>query len=535
MALVLDALQYRDIVNSGGVMETKIVKSRIDSVIIYTDRVMVTRVADLEIKEPINLIFPDLPGGLEDQSVRIMAKDLQVGEVLVKPGYIKVPHPKVKEIETKIKKLEIKDRSLSDEIAIQQEKEKFLQAISIGGPEVISKEILTGKVSPESWGEGLKFLSDELIKIKGRIAEIERERVELKKKLDGLRAELNDIQSYVQNRKSIIFDAHPDGTRKYTIKLRYILYGASWRTYYELRARPSEGAVDLSYFGKVIQRTGEDWEDARIILSTAKPAYGGGAPEPYPWYLDLYLPRPKKKEKRAATRAIETAPAEAEALDEELAMTEVPPVEAGISIIYPLPGKHTIRSGEPERKMKITDASFGAEFKYFIMPRYDELSYLTGKFKNKTDHLFLEGDGGTYVSDDFTGNICLPIIAPDKEVTISFGIDERVEVKRKIKKSKVSQGGLVKKSTRYEFAYENRIKNFHDKKVDCEIVDQVPVAQNPNIKVSNVKFDPEPTNHKEKELGIFRWEVSIDPGKEFKLETSFEVEAPPDRQVEGLM
>lgn len=516
-------------------MDSIQLKSKIDSVIVYTDRVMVTRVADLEIKEPVDVVFPDLPGAIEDQSVRIRAKDLKVGEVLVKPGYIKAPHPKVKELETKIKKLEVKDRALSDEVVVQQGKEKFLQGISIGGPEVISKEILTGKVSPESWREGLKFLSEELTRTKERIAEIERDRVELKKKVDALRAELNDIQSYVQNRKSIIFDAHPDGAKRYTIELRYILYGANWRTYYELRANPSKGSVDLSYFGKITQRTGEDWENTKLILSTAKPAYGGAAPELYPWYIDLYVPRPEKKDRLAAPRAAKAAPAEAEAFDEELVAAQAPPVEAGISIMYPLPGRYTIKSGEPERKIKITDASFDAEFKYFIMPRYDELSYLTGKVKNDTDYLFLEGDGGTYVGDDFTGNIYLPIIAPDKEVTISFGIDERVEVKRKTKRSKVSKGGLVKKSTRYEFAYENKIKNFHNKKVDCEIVDQVPLPQNPNIKVGNVKFDPEPTKDKEKELGIYRWEVSIGAGKEFKIETAFDVEAPIDGQVEGLM
>ena len=34
----------------------------------------------------------------------------------------------------------------------------------------------------------------------------------------------------------------------------------------------------VQYYGLIKQSTGEDWEDAKISLSTAQPAIGGGAP-----------------------------------------------------------------------------------------------------------------------------------------------------------------------------------------------------------------------------------------------------------------
>jgi len=36
--------------------------------------------------------------------------------------------------------------------------------------------------------------------------------------------------------------------------------------------------VQVQYYGLIKQSTGEDWEDAKISLSTAQPAIGGGAP-----------------------------------------------------------------------------------------------------------------------------------------------------------------------------------------------------------------------------------------------------------------
>ena len=37
-------------------------------------------------------------------------------------------------------------------------------------------------------------------------------------------------------------------------------------------------SLQLSYYAKIQQSTGEDWNDATLILSTAQPALGGNLP-----------------------------------------------------------------------------------------------------------------------------------------------------------------------------------------------------------------------------------------------------------------
>lgn len=510
------------------------VYSKVDSVVVYSDRVMVTRVANIYLDKSTDVIFPDLPGAIEDASVRVRAKGVKIGEVQVKRGYKEEPHPKVKKLQDMIKLLEIEDRTLSDEVAVLKDKEKFLQSIAIGGPDIVSKDIITGKVSPQAWKQGLKFMVDELLSAKLRTAKIERMRVDLKKKINELKRELNDIKSIIENRKTVIFDAHPVTAKNYKIQFSYILYGASWRTYYELRANPSTGKIGLSYFSKIYQRTAEDWENTKIVLSTAQPALGGTAPVPSPWYIDLYVYRPAK-----SARAPLAAPAEEKKelemiLDGVYAEVPAPPVEAGISIWYPLPGRYTIKSGDPEKKIQIYETTFDADFEYLIIPRITQLAYSTGKWKNTTDYLFIAGEGGTYVGDDFTGKIYLPTIAPEESTTTSFGIDERVKVKRKLKKSKVLKGGLFSNKTKYEFTYENTVKNFHNKEILCTIVDQIPIPQNADITVHNVKIEPKPTEE-DKDQGIYYWKVGLDAGEEHKISISFSVEVSSDQEIQGLI
>ena len=509
------------------------VNSRIDSVIVYSDRVLVSRIASVYLEKGTSLVFSDLPGGIDDASVKIKAKGLRIGEVQVFKGYTKESPPVIKEFEGKIKNLEIEDRNLSDELLVLKDKEKYLQSIAVGAPDVISKELYSGRVAPEAWRQGLAFMTEELLKVKKRAAEIARLRADLKEKSDALKAELADRKSYFENKKQVVLEAQPQAAQNYELELTYVLWGASWRTYYEVRSDPSRGKVDLTYYGKISQRTGEDWENCRIVLSTAQPAYGGSAPTPSPWYISIYSPETGYRDEYngRAMAAKEAAPAPVVVSE---TMVEAAPVETGIAIWYPLPGRYTIKSGDAEKKVPIVERIFDAEFRYYVVPRMELLAYLTGSLVNSTDYLYLAGDGSTYVGDDFTGKIYFPNIAPDESLTASFGIDDRVKVKRELKKSKISKGGLFKNITRYELVYENTIKNFHDKEISCMLVDQVPVPQNAEIKVSVTKLDPKP-DIEDKDRGIYTWKTVIKPGAEYKVTVSFIVDTPENVTVENLL
>jgi uncharacterized protein (TIGR02231 family) len=506
-----------------------VVNSRVDSVVLYSDRVMVTRIADISIGESTELTFADLPGALEDNSVRISAQGLKVGEVQVLRGYVDKPHPKVRHLEDSIAALQISDRRFADELSVLKEKEKFLQSITVGGPELISKEIYSGKVSSESWRQGLRFMVDELIATKKRMAEIERLRNELQKEISIVARELNDTKATVANRKSIVFGCHPDSPRNYRIRVSYILRGASWRTYYEVRADPSMKTIDFAYFSKILNRTNEDWDNTKVVLSTAKPSLGGSQPMPVPWYV-----RSRDKGLQALTRGARTENAiTATAHTAPIAVAEAP-IEAGVSVWYPLPGRYTVKSGEPEKRLQLLQTAFEGHFKYYIIPRVSLLAYLTGEMQNKSEFLFLPGEASTYVGDDFTGKVNMPTIAPDESTTVSFGIDDRVRVERDLKKSKVSQGGLFTGKTKHEFTYENRVKNFHNKEVECTIIDQVPVPQDPDIKVSSIRLEPKPTEE-DKDRGFYYWRIPIGAGTEYKITVSFTVEVPANREIEGLL
>lgn len=68
------------------------------------------------------------------------------------------------------------------------------------------------------------------------------------------------------------------------LELTYVVSGASWHSSYDLRVEDESDAAQnkltVNYFGNIVQRTGEDWEDVALSLSTASPARGGKPADP---------------------------------------------------------------------------------------------------------------------------------------------------------------------------------------------------------------------------------------------------------------
>jgi hypothetical protein len=163
------------------------VTSRIDSVVVYPHQVLVVRTASVTVSGSGELVFPGLPGALDDNSVRIKAPGIRVGEVQVRRGYLAEPTPEVKRLLARVQELEDQSKGLEDEGAVLKAKEEFLNSVKLGAPEIISKDLQQGKVATESWRGALAFVGDELMKVKARQMKLGREREEMQKQVQAAR------------------------------------------------------------------------------------------------------------------------------------------------------------------------------------------------------------------------------------------------------------------------------------------------------------------------------------------------------------
>ncbi len=508
------------------------VASKIDTVIIYPNQVIVIRTATVNINGTEELVFPELPGALDDNSVRLRAPGLKIGEVQVKRGYLAEPTPEVKRLEQKVQRLQDSVQLLEDEKNVLRAKEEFLNSVKLGTPEIIARELQQGRVAPESWRGALNFLAEELTRVKARQLTLTREQEAVKKRLDAAKRELQDARALMENRKEVRLVAEGTGAN-YPLTLTYALpRAAEWRPDYELRAKPGNQEVTVHYAALITQRTGEDWENTKVILSTSTPITGLQPPQPYPWYLGLADEPPRKMSLMAPGAPI-MAREEDAAQGYPEAEADVTTVETGISLQFVIPGRVNLKSGATAKKLPLHQATLPAKFDYYTLPRTSENSFLTASLQNNTDLIFLPGNARTYVGDEFTGTTALPSLAPQESIAIGFGVDERVKVKRELVKTFKSRTGPFGRTERVQFVYRTTVTNYHPRPIKIKIVEQVPVSQQKEIRVTVTSITPGFSEHNENE-GTYTYYPELKPNERFEVNLEFQVEYPAGKIVTGL-
>jgi hypothetical protein len=71
------------------------------------------------------------------------------------------------------------------------------------------------------------------------------------------------------------------------IEISYIINNASWTTNYDIRIEDVDKPLNLIYKAKVIQNTGEDWNNVKLVLSTGNPSISNATPELNTYYLSF--------------------------------------------------------------------------------------------------------------------------------------------------------------------------------------------------------------------------------------------------------
>ncbi|MEM0543128.1 mucoidy inhibitor MuiA family protein [Flavobacterium sp. j3] len=80
---------------------------------------------------------------------------------------------------------------------------------------------------------------------------------------------------------------NPRESVKLNMTLKYNVSGAGWVPSYEIKANNTKDALQFIYKAQVYQKTGENWEDIKITLSTGNPTENNDKPKVESQYLNF--------------------------------------------------------------------------------------------------------------------------------------------------------------------------------------------------------------------------------------------------------
>lgn len=523
------------VARSGGSARVE-VASQIRNVIVYPDRAQVVRKAQTGVAPETGvLVFRGLPGTIIPGSVRVSASapvPVKILGVEQTREFLETSQlPEVKKLMEEISSVEADINRIKGQEAVLDSQEKFLNSFGSALAGQVSKELLAGRADLAGVDKFVDYLGARLQSLQKGRQDNARSLAEKQTRLEALRKKLNEIMP-ARSREQSVVNVLIEASRptELQLELTYAVSPARWVPVYTVRALPESGEVELTTAAVITQKSGENWENVRLLLSTSRPTAGQQPGELTPWYLDFAQPRLMKASARdlAESRmAVEAEAAPVMALEET-----VETVETWLGVNFEIKKPWTIPSDGSERRVPIDSSQLPAAFDYLVIPRLQERVFLRAGFKNTLPYPWLSGKADLFIARDFVGSLLLPLVPVNDEFKLFFGEDEQVKVKRELVKREKSGPGFLGKNERISQVFKITLENLRNRPVEVEVQDQIPVSQNSKIEVKDVKIVPAPSSRDER--GLLTWKLKLNSSQKQEITIEFTVEYPKDSRIVGL-
>lgn len=532
-----------------------VVESKVVSATMYNDRATLTREATLQIPVGAHkLVFKNLPLHIVTDSLRVKGTSSSSADVV----FGALEHKRTTSEEYTIpqeKKLNAKIQSLQDQNKIYRaEKEAlgtakiFLQNLGKNAALRESEEIAKLELNLEGWSKAADGLSTKMAENLKAALTLDIKIRETQGKIRALQRELGTLHTGQKDTYQASLPFESDKEAKITVALSYQVSRAGWHPIYDARLDTKTGEIELTQYGILTQHTGEDWENVKLTLSTARPSQGTKLPDLKPYWVSLHEPdrvfSDSMRErvpsfdmaKSSMVGGMNTANDELVVQKRDIKTKSAQIEEKGFIGEYIISGLVNVKADGTKAKALIGRFENKSTFEVQVKPQISTQAYLVAKMTLEGEAPLLPGYINIFRDGAFIGQTYTKTLHPEDEAKIAFGTDDNISVKRNLIKDKKEEKGLISKDTIQERRMITRIKNGHKTPVKLVVLETVPSSRDKDITVNILKkettkgYDSDVDNIK----GLLRWSMDLEPAKEAEIKLGWKVSWPEDENISGL-
>lgn len=527
--------------------------AEIAEVTVYSGSASVRRVAPFP-RGGGAFVVSGLPRTVDPGALRVRTN---VGEVvgveLRERVRADVPEERVRALRERVRELESQMRAVNDEGVVLERLAAHLdnlarRALGDGSAGDTEGKVVSDRV--EAWSANLKYLTERLTEVRASQRENEWRAQEVGTALTDARLELGRFEStggvVVYDLHLDVFDPQPMDRASGVLVVDTIVSNAGWSPTYDLRAPRDLGNVELVYRARVWQRTGEDWSDVDLLLSTAQPQRGAQGPDPRPTFLSIHDPRPA----RGMVAADALAPSAEASWGED---KKGPEREAagffassvsneGLSVRFRLPSKETIESRDQPTTVLVGREPLALRPEHVCVPALDTTVWLRGEATNTSAWEMLPGPAAVYFGADFVGYAELPTVRRGEEFTVHLGPDPGVGVERTQLVDRNEEPGTfgstrtLRQAWRTDLTNHGAFSRSHDGAVTVIVHEVLPRAQDDRIDVEIERAEPtlatgERWTTLREEKGVLTWAVRLPASGKGRVELETAIGFPEDLEL----
>ncbi|GAA1585488.1 DUF4139 domain-containing protein [Kribbella hippodromi] len=505
------------------------VDAPIVAVVVYPGRARVTRRGRITVPSGDQTVYVEpLPLSLEADSLRVSGRGpaTVLGVDLATQHHPEAPDDVVAALERERIDAAEQVNVLVDADEVQQQLDTFLGQLARRAGSSFARTLAAGDGGAEL-GEFTESLAARLAAVRTKRRELAAERRAAEKRLAAVDRRLESLaKQRTPDRRAAAVAVTLESEAEVEVELSYVVPSAGWTSSYDIRLVGDQ--LTLSWYGLIQQRTGEDWPECDLTLSTARPTVGAKVPELEPWFLDRLRPVPPMP---AAPGAVayggrgsltgQVTPqadlAAAPAFDQVEAV-----VEQGVTAAsYTPPRPVAVPADGASHRATIAAIDLDAELDYVTAPVRSTAVHLRATVVNSSAHTLPAGRTAVFHEADYVGSAALPLWAPGEEVELALGLDDRIRVERKLARRTASKATLGS-TRRREVEYETTIENHTPRTARITVLDQLPVSRDHEITVKPVSTTPDPAETTE--LGVLTWKLDLAAGAETTIKLGFRVD-----------
>jgi hypothetical protein len=359
------------------------------------------------------------------------------------------------------------------------------------------------------------------------------------------------------------------------ISVMYRVNQASWEPAYDVRLVGDHLVVN--YLAQIKQNTGEDWPEAAMSFSTARPQQQPNLTQLAPWIVDELpppsppappappapprpsffsrmdqepppspfgslpsdrrpqpeQPRPEPPQRPFGLFRERSKDAAAEANAEQVA--ELASLElSGTSpvVCYPVARPIAVPSDHQPRRAMIASFDLEAAIDYVTIPRQTEQVSLRVSATNTSGYVLLAGTASLFHGGDFVDKTPLRLTTAGEPLSLIMGADSRLLVHRELteRSSSTTVVGNIRRTT---FAYRISVTNHLPAAAYVTVTDQLPVSRHEDIGVRVKEIAPKPVAQTEQ--NVLYWKLELGPDETQEITLSFTVDHPREMRITGIV
>ncbi|MFF4319211.1 mucoidy inhibitor MuiA family protein [Streptomyces sp. NPDC001568] len=379
-----------------------------------------------------------------------------------------------------------------------------------------------GESEGDRWNRELDRVDDERDTYGERLRTVEARLATLSGELHSLQAALGlseEEPAELVGHIELTVDAAVAGPVR--LRLSHLTPCALWRPAY--RAVLDGDSLTLETDAMVWQRTGEDWSDVRLTLSTARSAQATDPPR-------LGEDRLTLKDRSAAERRT----VDVELREEEIGDLGPAPVlglpgvdDGGEARVLSSPVPVSVPADGRAHRVPLSAFTSAASSEYACSPELSPLVTQVVRCDNRSGHALLAGPVDLVRGSGFSGRGTLDFTAPGAPVELAFGSRDDHRVVRYAEESRdsvgISQRTLVTRTVRLHLSRFSAPGEQDDRVV--AVRERIPVSEVSAVEVRLRREACSPAPDAVDAEGIARWDVTLPPGGRRTVTLVYELSA----------